>query len=119
MKRFGLGAVQEHIDDIYEATLTLVSEKSACQQAYEDDDPEVCYTHATYATQMLQGEEYTKQSTHEKEQLSQQHKVPLSTHTLVHATFVLTVPRQPSLWVSVEQRVAYQQGVLPSPSVLL
>lgn len=39
-KRFGLAAIQENIDDVYEATMELLLEKSPCQQAYEDDDPE-------------------------------------------------------------------------------
>jgi len=39
-KRFGLAAIQENIDEVYEATMELLLEKSPCQQAYEDDDPE-------------------------------------------------------------------------------
>jgi hypothetical protein len=39
-KRFGLSAIQENIDEVYEATMELLLEKSPCQQAYEDDDPE-------------------------------------------------------------------------------
>jgi len=32
--------IQESIDEVYQATLELLQEKSPCQQAYEDDDPE-------------------------------------------------------------------------------
>jgi len=39
-KRFGLSAIQVNIDEVYEATMELLLEKSPCQQAYEDDDPE-------------------------------------------------------------------------------
>jgi hypothetical protein len=39
-RRFGLAAIQENIDEVYEATMELLLEKSPCQQAYEDDDPE-------------------------------------------------------------------------------
>jgi len=39
-RKFGLGAIQEEIDEVYEATLELLKEKSPCQQAYEEDDPE-------------------------------------------------------------------------------
>jgi len=39
-KRFGLAAIQESIDEVYEATMELLQEKSPCQQSYEDDDPE-------------------------------------------------------------------------------
>lgn len=39
-KRFGLATIQDNIDDVYEATLDLLHERSPCQQAFDADDPE-------------------------------------------------------------------------------
>jgi hypothetical protein len=39
-KNFGLGVIQNHIDELFSVILELAAEKSCCQTAYEEDDPE-------------------------------------------------------------------------------